>query len=465
MNVHTLDELVGQDGNISRMREWITHFTEDTKRGPPLFLQGPPGTGKTSSSHMLLRESGFDVIEFNASNVRNKTLVESTVQKILDHRSLLSTPTAIIMDEVDGMSAGDRGGIQQLLSIMTSYKNKEKNVRLPSPMICISNNTVDKKLCEIKKVSWLLEFQHPESSTIESWIADLFTQRGISTTKPIHTYIAEYCQGDMRRLHITMDALFAHISHAKLKKLSLTALKQCMDHMCHKNFSWNMLESTDKIIHSYTSIHDEISVGHTHQALIALLVHENIPERLQLTMAHSPEHKKQARKVKKRKVRSRRDLPWTKPYHSMLLNYQYGDVLDWYIYNCQYWDLSTLATMLKTRYNSFMLQDTMPLHTKKRVEPTKFTTLLSKNAVQYNHYKASCQYETIFGIPRESLIHFFSRFEECNRNESMRAYLKELWDFDSKFIEKCLRWNKMNPFPHKLNRSFFTKPLQSSNES
>jgi replication factor C subunit 1 len=75
-----------------------------------LLFSGPPGLGKTTIAHAILKEFGYQVKEYNASDIRSKKLVQenldkliniSCVEKILDENF---KPFGIVMDEVDGMS-------------------------------------------------------------------------------------------------------------------------------------------------------------------------------------------------------------------------------------------------------------------------------------------------------------------------------------------------------------------------
>ena len=54
---------------------------------------------------------------------------------------------AIIMDEIDGLSNGDKGGFNSLISIINDIK--QKNV---CPIICITNNYSNSKLSKLKNI-------------------------------------------------------------------------------------------------------------------------------------------------------------------------------------------------------------------------------------------------------------------------------------------------------------------------
>ena len=94
------------------------------------MIYGPPGIGKTTAAHLIAKSEGFDIVESNASDTRSKKLMESSLKGVLDNKSLMGyfgrgddkvdvskQKLVLIMDEVDGMSAGDRGGVGQLASI------------------------------------------------------------------------------------------------------------------------------------------------------------------------------------------------------------------------------------------------------------------------------------------------------------------------------------------------------------
>jgi replication factor C subunit 1 len=51
------------------------------------LLSGPPGIGKTTAAHLVAAECGFDILELNASDARNK--------KSLDVHSIRSSLTCM----------------------------------------------------------------------------------------------------------------------------------------------------------------------------------------------------------------------------------------------------------------------------------------------------------------------------------------------------------------------------------
>ena len=164
-----ISELLIVKKDLDTVQKWIKNFNNKVKGTPNcLFLHGPPGIGKTSLANIILTENGYDVCEFNASEVRNHKQVKEHINEIngnvnvLDFMNFKKKKMGIIMDEIDGMSSNDRGGLGELIDIMfqkTPIK-KENNIPSGSPFICISN-TIDKKIKTLMNKSICVKLSLP----------------------------------------------------------------------------------------------------------------------------------------------------------------------------------------------------------------------------------------------------------------------------------------------------------------
>uniref|UniRef100_A0A6P6YIQ4 Replication factor C subunit 1-like n=1 Tax=Dermatophagoides pteronyssinus TaxID=6956 RepID=A0A6P6YIQ4_DERPT len=87
-----------------------------------LLLAGSPGTGKTSTAYSAAAHADYHVLEFNASDARSQSRLRQLRDLVtgisIGRNSLVRQKLLILMDEVDGMSSGDRGGVAELCTLI-----------------------------------------------------------------------------------------------------------------------------------------------------------------------------------------------------------------------------------------------------------------------------------------------------------------------------------------------------------
>jgi len=146
------------------------------KRG--VYVYGEPGIGKTCFVENILKELNYDVIKYDSSDIRNNIVIENIASNNMSNHNIMSLfqnnrkPIAIIMDEIDGMNNGDKGGLSALIKLIRQKKTKKQQNELSSciPIICINNHHQDKKIKELMKACVLVELQTPTISQIQSLI-------------------------------------------------------------------------------------------------------------------------------------------------------------------------------------------------------------------------------------------------------------------------------------------------------
>ncbi|KOB71788.1 putative replication factor C large subunit, partial [Operophtera brumata] len=133
-----LKQIIGQNGeasNVKKLINWLTKWyvnrkgkivkpspwakNDDGGYYKAALLSGPPGVGKTTTVALVCKELGFDVVEFNASDTRNKTLIKEQIGELLTTTSLsayakgdtgkqaVTKKHVLVMDEVDGMAGNE----------------------------------------------------------------------------------------------------------------------------------------------------------------------------------------------------------------------------------------------------------------------------------------------------------------------------------------------------------------------
>jgi replication factor C large subunit len=141
-------DLIGQDNVISNIKSFVKNFKKSRKKA--LLIYGGSGSGKTSSVYAIANEMNLEIMEVNASDFRNKDLIDQTIGQASKQMSLFMKEKLILVDEVDGLSGTkDRGGIQAIVKIIqeTSF-----------PIICTATNPYEQKLSSLRNKCELLGF-------------------------------------------------------------------------------------------------------------------------------------------------------------------------------------------------------------------------------------------------------------------------------------------------------------------
>ena len=93
----SIHDLVGNEGTINQLFEWLKDWDDVHIRGnkkmikAPRFsrnwqdiprinaraamVSGPPGIGKSSACRIICKQLGYEILEMNASDCRNKTAI------------------------------------------------------------------------------------------------------------------------------------------------------------------------------------------------------------------------------------------------------------------------------------------------------------------------------------------------------------------------------------------------------
>ena len=223
----TINDLIGHKKQIVKIVKWLKNWKKQKKKA--LLFHGPPGIGKTSSAHVISKELGYEIIETNASDKRSAGSIQNLFVTVTSRSLFNKKGKILIMDEVDGMSSGDRGGVVEIRKLIESSK---------IPIICIANDIVGQKLGPLRKVSEKIEFYPPSPDMIIRSIKKLLPH--ISNSKIENVVISsggdirnifntiqmnmKYCQKDQALDMDTVDAVKHLINEKKLTEEQKRAL-------------------------------------------------------------------------------------------------------------------------------------------------------------------------------------------------------------------------------------------------
>ena len=172
------------------------------KRG--IYVYGNPGSGKTYFINMLMKEINYDTVVYDASDIRNKSIIEGVTKFNMSDRNIINLfhgkkqPISIIMVEIDGMNNGDKGGIHSLIKLIRPKKTKKQKLEdvTYNPIICIGNYHIDKKIKELMKVCYVIELKTPTNKQVKEIINKLMP----NIDENIIENVIDYIQGDLRKV-------------------------------------------------------------------------------------------------------------------------------------------------------------------------------------------------------------------------------------------------------------------------
>jgi len=221
-------DLVGNNQMVTNLKQWLSTWDsvhlhhssqgeEIKKRGKALenkkavLLSGSPGIGKTSAAIIIARECGYEPIEVNASDTRSKSdskVGKGVGGKLSNMIREMSTNSAIsftsskgagvpkkrhclIMDEVDGMAGGDRGGVADLILTIKSSK---------VPIICICNDKYSQKLKSLRNHTVELDFNKPTAAMISKRLRMICQAEGLHMNEQTMNAVIQNANGGDIRL-------------------------------------------------------------------------------------------------------------------------------------------------------------------------------------------------------------------------------------------------------------------------
>jgi len=391
MNDINFNNILKKQRIETNIKQFLINFENnknDLSINRGIYLYGAPGSGKTLFIHNLLISLDYDIICYNSGDIRNKSIIDTICQYNITNinvHSLLTKKTkkiAIIMDEIDGMNNGDKGGINSLIKLIRPKKTKKqkKEEICYIPIICISNYHVDKKIKELMKVCLTCEFNSPTDNQLLEIIKIAMPKLDNII---ILNQIIKYIQNDLRKLFTIYKIYNTNISLLHNHKI--------LEIFQHKSVCNDTKHITRKLINNKYSISDHtVLMNETDRTIVGLLWHENIIE-----------------------VINRIDkIKGILLYIYLLHNICYADNIDRITFQKQIWQFNEMSSLVKILYNNNILHDTLLTHISFPLLDIRFTKVLTKYSTEYNNYLFIQNLCQILHLDKKDLISYFVKLSK-----------------------------------------------------
>jgi hypothetical protein len=403
MDTLNLNKLLGRESLETQLINYLNYFEENkhdllTKRG--IYIYGNPGVGKTEFVKNILKKQNYDIISFDAGDVRNKSAIDKITKHNMSDKNIMNLfykktkKIAILMDEIDGMNSGDKGGINSLIKLMRPKKTrrqKKEDITL-NPIICIGNYHIDKKIKEILKTIDCIEIKNPTAKQIKLLLSNILNDSSVEKSEK-GEILANYIRGDLRKLKF-IDEIH-NIKTLFDDKYHIQNLFQGVDY----NDDTKII--TKKLLNNHYHIDEHFKImNDTNRTSVALLFHENIID----------------------------CLPNDKPnetiefYLKILENICFSDYIDRITFQKQIWIFNEMSSLIKTLYNNHIF------HTEKINKKSydssnvRFTKVLTKYSTEYNNsvfIQDMCQK---FNMDHKDLLCYFYNLRESS--ESIQSIIE-----------------------------------------
>ena len=224
----TTKEIFGQDDTIKKLKNFIINFKREKKNSALIY--GPSGTGKTSSVYVIAKELDYEVIEVNASDMRNAEQINQKVGNAIKQQSLFARGKIILVDEIDGLSGHeDRGGIQAITKLIEGSAY---------PIILTATNPFDNKFSSLRSKSNMIEFKALDYLSIFKILKKICDNEKIKYEEDMLKALSRRAGGDARAAINDLQLL------AQNKK-ELT--KESLEELAERNKTENIMTALNKI--------------------------------------------------------------------------------------------------------------------------------------------------------------------------------------------------------------------------
>jgi len=322
------------------LEKWVLNRTTSG-----IFLHGPPGVGKTTLVYRVMKKLGYRIVELNASHTRTGTAFRKSILPLLRHGGVSEWLTqgspdkiAVLLDEIDGFSSGERGGLQELLAFARAWKSGQ-NTR---PLILISNTVEGRPMEQLRRQCVSMKIKPPSKLSLTGWLEKEVPDEWASI-------------GDLREIMRLNEGL---------QSGSITFFEE-------------ESEVSDILIHAWSRLYNEwdpyeqIHLANHETNLAGLVLHENLPNRIRANSQNEGS---------------------TELYEKIFNKLMVSDKADFVAFFYQCWPVLRISQRLKLVVPQQIINTELPNDkSPPELAKLKFTNVLAKQSALFNAWKEMCK--------------------------------------------------------------------------
>ena len=349
-----------------------------------LFFYGPPGIGKTTLARAALEAAGYRVVEWNASQHRHKAAVEESLIPLLNSRNVADffrpegpRNLGVVLDEIDGMSVGDKGGLSELVRILKEYGGD-------NAIICISNEWMEKKFQPFQKICQTFSVTAPTEDDVYALICSHIT----NTKQDLRKLAADLLSihsGDLRKIlqslrEIKKDMMDGKLNVGQIRETIEVGLADA--HALGSNRirrSETIKSAVGQLLRGSLDMTAEVPLNNNDLNLAGLHLHESLPTWIKRYIGNSEDGYNM--------------------YKSTFQTILASDRLDYYTFFFQHWTLFPLtyqAKLQSVNQKLFCGSVGEGQAASWKDDNMEYTAVLSKQSMLYNQFRYLCEMRDLF---------------------------------------------------------------------
>ena len=252
-------DIKGQDIAVDKLRAFVTGFERGIAKKKAILFHGPAGTGKTTLAYVLASELGYELFELNASDLRNRQKLDEVLKPSALQKSLFSKGKIILIDEVDGVTSTEYGGLAELVILLERSK---------FPIVITCNDIWQNKFSLLRSKCELVGLKEISYATVLELIKNIARQENKVVNETVLKEIAAKSRGDLRAALNDLQSII-HMEQATVmqEEIGLREKAQDIFNALKEVFK---LRTNDKTIEAFDSVEMDLDQ-------IKLWIEENIP--------------------------------------------------------------------------------------------------------------------------------------------------------------------------------------------